>query len=113
MEQSARAWTVPDPRLLDGHGTASCRTCANLQKTAEQLLSDGQRYESVPIRVDGIQRFSGEGDKWVFDLTLTEPAAKIVDESGATVNSYKSRQLTRAIAVVWQGDRWLVDGISE
>lgn len=113
IEQSAKAWTVPDPELLDGHSTTKCKTCANLRKTADELQRDEQRYDSAPIRVEGITRFSGEDEKWVFDLRLTEPAVKVIDKRGVTVKTYQSRQISRAIAVVWQGDRWLVDGISE
>ena len=113
IEQSAKAWTVPDPKLLDGHSTSKCKTCANLTDVARQLLRDQQKYTVDPITVISTKRFSGDGDVWVFEMALRQNAAKVVDAKGATVKTQERRDLGRAVALVWRGDRWLIDGISE
>lgn len=113
IEQSARAWMVPDGSVLDGLSTSSCITCRNLQQKARDLERDKQKYKSTPIRVDKTKIFSSTSSRVVVDLQLTEMPVDLVDAKGTVVEHYPRNKITRAAALVWQEGRWRVDGISE
>lgn len=113
IEQSGRAWTVPDPALIKGLGTPACKTCSNLESTAAKLVEDRQRYDASPITVNQLKALRGDRDSWVFDAALTENSVRVVAEDGSVIAKYPSRQITRAVAVVWKEGHWWVDGIGE
>src|SRR5918995_6623385 len=82
IEQSARAWTTPDPSLLDGLATDNCETCKSLVATARELAQLGRRYDRAPIKVGEIETFRGSGHEWVFETELEEQNVNVIDANG-------------------------------
>ena len=113
VEQSSRAWLAPDPSLLDGLSTTDCETCTTLEETARDLEQRSEKYSKPPIRWNSAQRLSGNGNRFVFEVKLTELPTSVVDQNGSEIESFPRQEITRAVSVVWQGEQWLVDGISE
>ncbi|WP_101394389.1 DUF6318 family protein [Phycicoccus duodecadis] len=113
IAQSAKAWMVPDPTLLDGLATSHCVTCANLRVTAKELQDEHRKYDAVPIVVSSVQRLSGTNARYVFDLRLRQPAVNVLNKDGTVVDRQSADSLTRAARVVWVEGQWQVDGISE
>ena len=113
MKQASRAWTVPDPMLIQQHATKNCSACIDLAKVATSLNADDQRYDGPPITVRELKVLRSSGTEVAFDAQLLENKVNVVSSSGEIVESYPERAITRAIAVKWGDGRWRLDGIGE
>lgn len=103
----------PDPTILEGFGTPTCKSCATFQTSAAKLLEQGRRYSSSPIEVLSLK----PGPDTPAGLPTVEaklhqfPAA-IVDSAGKEVSRVKEKQLLKTFALEWKGGRWLIAGIA-
>ncbi|NHA68746.1 DUF6318 family protein [Phycicoccus flavus] len=113
IAQSGRAWTKPDPSLLDGLSTRQCSSCSRLSDVAADLASKKQRYDASPIRISKMKTIRSSSSEVAFEASLVENAVRVVDRKGSTVDSYPERRIVRAISTVWRDERWLLNGIGE
>ena len=89
-EQVAKAWMKPDPTLLDGLSTETCKTCDAFRATADDLQTHGERYASTPLTIKGTTVYAFIPGKKHIAVHLTANGAKIVDEAGVTVENVAS-----------------------
>ncbi|WP_345205699.1 DUF6318 family protein [Fodinibacter luteus] len=113
MVEASKAWTVPDPALIERHATDKCGACADLASVARDLEADGHRYDTDPISLEELTLLRESSDGYAFDAQLLENEVDVVTLSGTVVESFPERAITRAIAVKWEEGRWRLDGIGE
>ena len=113
MVQAAEAWTVPNPALIEHHSSSECDACNELARVAAELRVNGERYDKPPVTLTKLSTIRKSENAYAFDAQLRENAVHVIGRSGEVVDTYPSRQISRAIAVTWEEGRWLLDGIGE
>lgn len=109
FDQVNLAWTKPDPAPIDANSDAGCKSCTSLADTARQLRAKKQKYASQPVTVSATKPVAGapKGQQFV-EANLVQHRVDVVDASGNVVSTDKKSTLLRTVALIWEGDRWLI-----
>jgi hypothetical protein len=105
-EQVAASWMKPDPELLDGLYSKSCKTCLAYRDTAAYLHEQEQRYESSPLTLKSVSAMSFQPKKVEIAAHVIAEAASIVDRSGKTVESVPSEGKQTFVLTLRFDGRW-------
>ncbi len=112
MKQSNRAWTVPDPELIRPYALDSCKSCANVLRTAEWLAERHLRYDAQPMRLAvPIPAPESKPDHVYVEMVANQEKRHIVDAQGTVHESIPFRGGGAQVEVVWRNDGWAVAGI--
>jgi hypothetical protein len=112
VNQSALAWTKPDSSLIRSISMDSCKSCASLARTAEELEADGQRYEHPPIRLESAEALSGKSDRVTVAANIRQIRVNVITDKGDVIRTDEAAQLQRTFLVVWGEGEWRVGGIA-
>ena len=112
LEQAALAWTRPDATLIMPLSDPGCLSCKDLQKTASELVTKGQRYRSSPISIQSVVAVGGFKDQTHVHVQMTQKKVDVIDSQGAVVLTDPYQKLTRTVGLVWKGDSWRLYGIA-
>ena len=114
MEQANRAWTEPNASVLPPLSDAGCLSCKDIQATAEDLKTSGQRYVSRPVTVTRVAAFGGAPPPQQYvRLFMTQHKVDVVDSNGLVVLTDPNKALVRTAGVIWEGSSWRMYGIAE
>ena len=107
VEQVNIAWTEPRVGLVKSLSDAKCDFCSASEADAQLLVDNGQRYQTTPSELLEVEPIVGapEGQQYLA-IKLEQKSARIVDGSGAVVNSNKRQVADLYMALIWSDDRW-------
>lgn len=109
VEQSNKAWTVPDDRVLPPLSDSGCLSCQALQQTAVDLVAKKQHYRSAPVTLSKVAPIPGgpAGQQYVRVLG-TQNRVDIIDRAGKVVSTDPKKPVALTASAVWRGNTWLV-----
>jgi hypothetical protein len=114
LEQVNQAWMVPDPELIRPYALESCKTCANIVKTAEWLRQQHYRYNGAPSDIGpSIALPKSSTDRVFIDVSTNQLSRKIIDENGNTAEKVSFAHSASEIELRWSTDCWQVREIKE
>ncbi|WP_457253095.1 DUF6318 family protein [Pedococcus sp. P5_B7] len=107
MEQANRTWVEPNATLLPALSDSGCLSCKEIQKTAAELVRDGQHYVSDPVTVTRVAAFGGAptGQQYV-RLFMIQHKVEVVDSTGRVVLTDPKKSLARTAGVIWEETSW-------
>lgn len=108
LEQAALAWTRPDSSLIPALSDAGCLSCKELQETAAELVAKKRRYASSPVTVNSVNAVGDVMGQTHVRVRMTQNKVDVVDSAGTVVLTDPSEPLTRTVALVWRGERWVL-----
>jgi hypothetical protein len=113
LEVVNRAWRLPDPNLLRPLALPTCRTCANLVATAEDLLKTKQHYAGDAGLVGRSVVAPGTSTgRAVIELVYDQRATEIVDRSGKRIERVRSKKSQSQVTLQWRAPQgWRVSEI--
>lgn len=107
------AWMTPDPSLLEPFSSSSCASCLDLIRTATDLKSKGQRYDSKVVEIPAVTAVDIQGDTAKVKFTLRQLRSSVVDPSGAVVLTDPLQDFIRRLELQWEGGKWSVTDLGE
>jgi len=113
FDQVNRAWMTPDATLLPQLAESGCQSCAALQRHAADLVAQQRRATAAPVGIRDVRIRPGapEGQDFL-TMTLDQLGVTTVDRDGKVVDSDPVQSIHKNVALIWQGEGWLVYGIS-
>jgi hypothetical protein len=106
-----RAWTRPDPNTISTFCLPTSQSCKALVDIAEDLKAKDQRYASDPVRLGKAIGLSPVDGETRVQLESGQTGAKIVDATGATVETEKASASTRMFYLRWGQAGWAISAI--
>ncbi len=106
-----RSWMTPDPSALANMCAPQSQACDAYKRGADTLLARKQRFQDPPMTVDSLTWIQGAAETHVFDLRAHADRARIVNASGAVVQTVKAKQLQSECTVIWLNGRWRIQGL--
>jgi hypothetical protein len=67
----------------------SCVSCSAGHEIADTVLDNGYTFEGDPVTVESVIIDSVEGDLVTFRVVIDSPAAKVIDQQGATIEEFQ------------------------
>jgi hypothetical protein len=114
FQQANESWTRPDASLLPPLSEGGCQSCANLIKTAQELVAQHQRYSMGPVTVTRATAFEGgAGDQQLVRASLRQRKVDVLDASGKVVSSDPAAKVSRTASLIWRNGQWLMYGLAE
>lgn len=112
VEQLNRAWSKPDPSVLQGLATASCKSCANFAATASRLQAKRQRYEGAAVSL-GPSVVLPESTTTVVSVqaALIQEARRVLGADGSSMRSVSRKPSLTTIQVRWSPEGWQIAGM--
>ena len=112
FDQVNRAWTTPDETVLPPLSDEQCNSCKNLQADAAELSAKGQRMDPAPVAVSEVLARDGAAPGRQFvSATLAQTGARVLDAAGSVIDQDQPTSGAYNFALIWKGDRWLMQGI--
>lgn len=109
LAQVNRAWTIPDPTLLDGLASPRCKSCQNFLATAKSLQEDSLRYSGQPLSLSPSILLPESTTDIVFvQFVYTQQAAKVLGESGQVTREVPRESALSQFEIQWQSGQWRI-----
>jgi Family of unknown function (DUF6318) len=105
------AWTRPDPTIFTAIALPSCKSCANDQAFAADLLSKHRRFASAPGRIVATNPNFGSGGRSSVSVVWRSAGLKIVDGANHTVEREDPTSAVFEAAVKWTDDGWRIEKV--
>jgi len=109
VDRYNQAGMKPEAGVLKPLSDANCVACQNIEADLSALVQSGHRYANPPLAVPDIRFVATASDgRWGFKMTLRQLSTKVLDSSGAVVDTVPAKDFPRQVAVVWRGDQWVM-----
>ncbi len=109
-----RAWTKPDPGLLEPLCTAdSSKSCAAMIRTATDLKAKHQRYDRDPVSIKELIPLAPNKEQFRVVFIGLQERASVVDSSGQTVLTDPQESSRLIFLLVWGDSGWVIDDFSK
>lgn len=114
MDQINKAWTIADPRPLEGLGLTGCKSCKAYVDTAKSMKAAGQRYRENPGKRQAATWYPESTLSVVVVRILTsQEVSSIVDSTGQVMERTKHVDSQLEFQVRWVGTGWRVAEIRQ
>lgn len=111
MAQIPYAASTGDLKTWDRMSGESCKYCANIRRTIEEIHDAGQR--SVGGALDLGYAIAGRhGDRWLVAIDYVEHPSKTLNSDGSVAEEFLNTGIYRAhLEVTQRSGRWIVVGV--
>ena len=110
--QINKAFTTPQAGLIAPLSELTCLSCAGFANAADGYAKLGQRYSVDPIQVIEVTTASESPESGAFvDAVLKLPAAKLVDPTGAVVDTFAEKRGVFLVEMHRRPEGWVVQKI--
>lgn len=108
--QVNKAYTTPQAGLIAPLSLAECLSCASFARNADSYVELRRRYSVEPIQVieTTIAAETPEPGSRLVDAVVQQRAAKLIDATGAVVDSFSEKRGVFLVRLARRGDGWLV-----
>lgn len=107
LRQVNEAWSIPDPNVVYGLSLASCKTCANLSKTAVTLKYSGRRYEGSAISLGLAAQLPESNPNTIYiQGPLVQEARKILNVRTGALEAVERLVQVGVLSVSWSSGGW-------
>jgi hypothetical protein len=113
IDQVNESYTTPRDDLIPALSDPGCKSCASLQKIAEQYVASKSHTSAAPYRASDF-RWVGEQTAGVFIVTTTLKTLPVdtIDSAGKAVSTYTPTSDDTRVGVTWKEGQWIVYGIA-
>lgn len=111
--QVNKAYTTPQAGLIAPLSTSNCKSCDAFERTAQGFVLDGQRYDHIALEVleTSLNPDTTLPLSTSVDVVAHQFAAKVVNNSGATVRTVTERRGIFVVRLTRPAGIWVVDSI--
>jgi hypothetical protein len=108
------AWMTPEAGVIDALSQPACKSCADLERTARELLSDKQRYDRPAAAVDSVTALSpGDDGHQTVLFVGAQTESNIVNSMGNVVSTDPGQPSRRVFVLEWCSTHWCVSRIGD
>lgn len=104
------AWSVGDPKVLDGLATPECSLCTNVRTTAQESADKGLKSTGQVLKPGKVELASRTARFLLVLCDLDLQKVAYADPAGKIVDPQAPKTLEWAAQVVWRGG-WKVQTI--
>ena len=110
--QINKAFTTPLTGLLPPLSTNTCKSCANYEDGARDLVQNNQRYDRLPlVLLETVIPPEGEEGATLIDVVFRQEPARLVDSSGKELSRFTSKTGIFLLHAKWQSGVWVTSEI--
>ena len=109
IDQVNESYTTPRDDLIPALSDPGCKSCAALQKIAEQYVASKSHTSAAPYKASDF-RWVGEQAAGVFIITTTLKTLPVdtIDSTGKAVSTYTPASNKTRVGVTWKDGRWFI-----
>ena len=107
--QMNRAWTQPAAGLIPPLCLSSSKSCAAIERTAQQLVRDQHRYVGEPLTIFLVVPLgAGSPSSIAVDVQGRQERRDVVNAQGTVVLTDQQKPAHSEVQLVWLSDGWRV-----
>jgi len=107
--QMNRAWTQPAAGLIPPLCLSSSKSCAAIERTAQQLVRDQHRYVGEPLTIFLVVPLgAGSPSSIAVDVQGRQERRDVVNAQGAVVLTDQQKPAHSEVQLVWLSDGWRI-----
>ena len=107
--QMNRAWTQPAAGLIPPLCLSSSKSCAAIERTAQQLVRDQHRYVGEPLTISLVVPLgAGSPSSIAVDVQGRQERRDVVNAQGTVVLTDQQKPAHFEVQLVWLSDGWRV-----